>query len=604
LSTSSDLWADLAAAESAREFAAGWLSLQCSMIPGAAGAAVYLTAPGQPPGAAVALWPRPTIDHERLHEAAVQGWAERSGVVIEHGTGTHGAFAVAYPCVVGEHVRAVTAVELHGVAADRLEQPLRQLQWGMGSIEALLRREDDDSGRGARDRLRTVLDLLATTLGQDSFQSAASAFATDLAARTGCERASLGFVDQGKINVVAISHTAHFNPHMNLVRAIGAAMEEAIDQRATVAWPETGDAHVVARSHAALAADFGSTRIFTVPIADDTGVYAALTMEFARDEGLPGKGALPLCETVAAFAGPLLRERRRAERHVWRRLVDGGRDRLAKLFGPRHFALKLGALAVVMAGMFLLFATGEYRVTAKAKVEGEVQRAIAAPFDGYIAASSARAGDKVTAGQELGRLDDKDLLLEQQNLASQRGRLLGEYREALATHDRAQITVKRASIDQVEAQLELVEEKLRRTRLVAPFDGVVVTGDISQSLGTTVARGQVLFELAPLNDYRVILQVDERDVADVSTGQHGTLVLSSLPEDRFGFSVAKITPVAESDEGKNYFRVEARLDSGSERLRPGMQGVSKIGIGERKLAWIWTHRLVDWLRLWSWTWLP
>jgi RND family efflux transporter MFP subunit len=249
-------------------------------------------------------------------------------------------------------------------------------------------------------------------------------------------------------------------------------------------------------------------------------------------------------------------------------------------------------------------AGGEYRVTAHATVQGEVQRAVVAPFDGYIAASSARAGDRVAAGQELGRLDDKDLVLEQQNLTSQRGQLVGEYREALAGHDRAESTVKKARIDQIDAQLALVDEKLRRTRMTAPFDGLIVTGDISQSLGATVERGQVLFEMAPLDGYRVILQVDERDVADVAVGQSGALVLSSLPDERFRFSVAKITPVAESEEGKNFFRVEAKLEEGSERLRPGMEGVSKIEIGDRKLAWIWTHRLTDWLRLWSWTWLP
>jgi hypothetical protein len=27
-------------------------------------------------------------------------------------------------------------------------------------------------------------------------------------------------------------------------------------------------------------------------------------------------------------------------------------------------------------------------------------------------------------------------------------------------------------------------------------------------------------------------------------------------------------------------------------------------VGERSYAWIWTHRLFDWLRLQAWTWLP
>jgi hypothetical protein len=35
-----------------------------------------------------------------------------------------------------------------------------------------------------------------------------------------------------------------------------------------------------------------------------------------------------------------------------------------------------------------------------------------------------------------------------------------------------------------------------------------------------------------------------------------------------------------------------------------MEGIGKIEIGRRNLAWIMTHSLVDWLRVWGWQWLP
>jgi hypothetical protein len=37
-------------------------------------------------------------------------------------------------------------------------------------------------------------------------------------------------------------------------------------------------------------------------------------------------------------------------------------------------------------------------------------------------------------------------------------------------------------------------------------------------------------------------------------------------------------------------------------LRPGMEGIGKIESGPRSLIWIWTHSIVDWLRLWVWSW--
>jgi hypothetical protein len=102
----------------------------------------------------------------------------------------------------------------------------------------------------------------------------------------------------------------------------------------------------------------------------------------------------------------------------------------------------------------------------------------------------------------------------------------------------------------------------------------------------------------------VIVEVDERDITDVAVGQQGELVLSSMPDNVFRLIIEKITPVSVAKEGRNYFRVEARLENSSERLRPGMEGFGKISIDRRKLIWIWTHELIDWVRLKLWRWIP
>ena len=31
-------------------------------------------------------------------------------------------------------------------------------------------------------------------------------------------------------------------------------------------------------------------------------------------------------------------------------------------------------------------------------------------------------------------------------------------------------------------------------------------------------------------------------------------------------------------------------------------GIAKIEVGQRRRLWIWTHDIVDWLRLWAWSW--
>ena len=80
--------------------------------------------------------------------------------------------------------------------------------------------------------------------------------------------------------------------------------------------------------------------------------------------------------------------------------------------------------------------------------------------------------------------------------------------------------------------------------------------------------------------------------------------LSGIPDKSINITIDRLTPVSTTEEGHNYFRVEAVMDSHSDLMRPGMEGIAKIEIGREKLLWIWTRRLVDWLRLFVWNRLP
>ncbi|MEJ0068149.1 MAG: HlyD family secretion protein [Pseudomonadota bacterium] len=133
----------------------------------------------------------------------------------------------------------------------------------------------------------------------------------------------------------------------------------------------------------------------------------------------------------------------------------------------------------------------------------------------------------------------------------------------------------------------MVDEELARARMTAPFDGLVLSGDLSQSIGAAVRRGDVLFEIAPLRDYRVELLVHESQIADIVPGQTGELVAAALPDAVFPFTVERITPVAKPHEGRTFFAVDGRLTTVSERLRrawkvsAGSRSASAAGSGSR-----------------------
>jgi multidrug resistance efflux pump len=201
-------------------------------------------------------------------------------------------------------------------------------------------------------------------------------------------------------------------------------------------------------------------------------------------------------------------------------------------------------------------------------------------------------------------LVDDDLKLEALRWSSEVDRLRSRQRDALARYDRAEVALLDAQIRQAEAQRELARIRLARTEVRAPLTGLVVSGDLTQKLGSPVQQGEVLFEIAPLAAFRVDVAVDERDLRWLAVGQRGRLALTGMPEEGLDIVISRITPVAEAVEGRNTFRVEADLEASSPALRPGMEGVAKLDAGEARLIWVLTRRLVDWARHFAWTWRP
>jgi multidrug resistance efflux pump len=598
------LWARFRAAEGP-EFVAVWLALQCQAIAGVRAGIVLEAGLAGGAFAPSATWPEGLRPAAHLLRAAERVLEKRRALALalEPQGGADAGPArtvVGQPIEVGGELVGAVVLEVEPRAEAELEHALRQLGWGSAWLE--LRAREARGGRGQR--LRDLLELAATAVEQGRFRAAATAFATELATRLGCERASVGLVSRGQVRLEALSHSARFAKRSNLARAIEAAMEEALDQQQELVWPEPARAEPrIVRQHAELAREAGAGAICSVPFARAEQAGGVVTLERGADRPFAA-AEVELLRAAAALVGPILVVARRDDRFVGWKLLDAARDGLKALLGPRHSAAKLAAVLGVALLLFLALAKGEFRVTGDMRLEARELRAAVAPFDGYVALAPARAGDRVEAGALLAKLDDRELALERASFASELEQSTKQMRLALSERNAADVAVLAARIDQARAQLELAEDRLARARLVAPFDGIVVTGDLSQRLGAPVRRGDVLFEVAPLEAYRVVLEADERDVEELAPGQRGTVAFAAFPEESFGFEVETVTPVSNAKEGSNSFRVEGRLDETPAKLRPGMQGAAKVDAGRRRLLWIWTHDAIDRLRLLVWKWIP
>lgn len=444
--------------------------------------------------------------------------------------------------------------------------------------------------------------LQARILAHRRFAPAATAFVSELAIAYRCLRVSIGFARQDTTRLAAVSGGGHEKMDGAEYEILAEVMDEARQQDASVFLPQPpGGRSLVTVAHQKLHRRHGCA-VLTVPLMAWNDTIGAVTFEWA-DTRFDASALVTELETTVNLVAPVLELMRQRERSPWIRSIEDLRRKAGDLAArPRA---RLVILAVAAALVAIVALPVPWSVGGTARLEGQQQRTLSTPTDGFLKTVHVRPGDAVRQGQLLLELADEDLVLDRHKWLSEIAQQEHGYATALAGNDRSAMVIAVARADQARARLALVEADIARMAVVAPFDGVILQGDLSQQVGAPFERGKPLLQLAPDDQQRVIIHIDEGDIDRVRIGQPARLALSALPWDSIALEVVRITPIARLDAGRNGFEVEARLspeDAG--RVRPGLQGVARIAVGHAALGWIWTHRLLDRARLVWWRWRP
>jgi hypothetical protein len=578
-----------------------WLA---EVVPAANGLAglVVLAPPlsGTDDIAIAGLFPAETALADVLFRAARQsiGRTERSVATVPGGTDQ----VIAWPVVVAGRVPGICAFVLPATDnAALFARRVGAIEQGARALEARLSRLEAERLSEEARRQSLVLEGFDAVLGEPDFARAALAFVNFVARRFGAERAVLGLVRHGDVAIECQSDTSHYVGKVNTMSLTRLAMQEAADQQEAVLVPGVEGRNPVNRAHQEMAEAIGHVSIASIPLVDaELRCFGVLLLE--RAAGTPiAEGDVRQLEALGNVVGRVLEDRRRSQQPVHRLLAQSLRRFFETFLRPGYLRRKVALLAIVIAALFFAFARGDYRPGGEVVLEGEELRAVIAPFDGFLESATARAGDELEAGDVLATLDTRELRLERLRWLADEARARRQYEDALSRQDRAQVQIHTADIERAQAELGLLDYQIARAALSTPFDATVVDGDLSQRIGSAVRQGDKLFELAPLERYRIAIFVNEFVIGDVAVGQQGTAVLSALPGRELAFEVVRITPVAEVRDGETVFRVEGALrDESDPELRPGLVGAGRILVDRRLLIDIWTRSLRDWLRVQWW----
>jgi membrane fusion protein (multidrug efflux system) len=210
---------------------------------------------------------------------------------------------------------------------------------------------------------------------------------------------------------------------------------------------------------------------------------------------------------------------------------------------------------------------------------------VSAEIEGRVDGVHFTEGQKVERGDLLFTLDDAvyraELATAEANLELSRRNneraieLLERNAGTVRARDEAQAQL---AID--EADVDLARARLEKTRITAPFAGVVGLREVS--VGGYVSPGHVLVNLEDIDPIKVDFPVPERALSAVEVGQPIEVAVTAWPDRTFEGEVYAIDPRIDP-QGRS-IAIRARIDNRDHLLRPGLFATVRLITARRDEA--------------------
>ena len=282
--------------------------------------------------------------------------------------------------------------------------------------------------------------------------------------------------------------------------------------------------------------------------------------------------------------------RRGAGLRFWRRSAGGAGP------GPDHgrrwwrrpglwLALTLTAAAFVPVRLSVL-APGE--------LVPRQPTVVRAPMDGVIDLFHVQPNQVVRKGQPLFGFDEalvqSRLEVAQQALATATTEKRQAQQQALVdARMRPQLAVLDGRIEERRAEVAYLRDQLRRTRVLAPGDGVALLDDATEWIGRPVSVGERVLRIAAVDDLEVEAWLPIADAIALAPGASVRLYLNADPLRPVDARLRLLAHEAvQRPDGSFAYRVRATLESPTAH-RVGLKGTVKIE-GERVIALYWALR--------------
>ena len=238
----------------------------------------------------------------------------------------------------------------------------------------------------------------------------------------------------------------------------------------------------------------------------------------------------------------------------------------------------------------------------RAQVAGQVQ-------DVYV-----RTGDSVRVGQVLAVLRNPELEAESRALASEMSLANSDVRNGQdrSDFDKAASGVRERT--RLSQESSVAERNIDLLKVRATIDGIIVTDDLDQKVGSYIQAGDDLGKIVNRSSMKARILVRDWELEDVKNGAAVRVKVAPFPFRTYTGSVEKILPAAALDQPvtqtqdlerlgqklTNYFAVEMEFPNADGSLREGMTGTARIAGNRSPLAWQFCRATWRWAKSQIW----
>ncbi|HXE90574.1 MAG TPA: efflux RND transporter periplasmic adaptor subunit [Terriglobales bacterium] len=422
------------------------------------------------------------------------------------------------------------------------------------------------------------------------------------------ERAALALDEHGKLRLRAISGMTEETVDLSLPHV--AALNEILQ------WASATQEEIYVRQHGEeidepreeTRAKFqeyfrktGARAFHALPLTDDSGRVGILSFE-SSDPDFLTPAHLEIIKVLAGQATVALRNAQMYKEVPFIGVLEPVLEKKRKFMAleqRRRKAILMLAGAVLA---FLVVVPLPMRVDGNATVAPVRRAKIQSEVEGVVGKVYVREGDAVTRGTILADLEDWNYRSALAGAEAKYQTAVAEMNRALAANDGTEAGNQRIQADFWASEVARARERLERTHLRSPIDGVVATPYVENFTGRHLEPGDEFAEVVDASHATVDLAIDERDVALLEAGHRASLKLDSFPTSTFSGRVTVVSPQGEAKEEGRMFYARIDVPNPDGRLRPGMQGRGKVWVGWRQAGYVFFRRpaMWAWSKLWSW----